>query len=249
MLTTKARAALAVYAVVAAVHVGAVAADATGLAAPTQALLMPLLAVALLAQRPAPRSRLVRLTLAALAASWLGDTVPRLLDGDAAFLALVACFLVAQVCYVTAFWPWRDRSVVTTSRAGLAAYAVVVVGMIALCLPDAGVLAPAVVVYGLMVGAMAVLTTGIDRVAGVGGAVFLVSDGLIALDAFAGLDLPAHDVSVMATYVVAQALIVLGVVRRDARSARDDSPASSGRGSTAAADAPEAPPPPATHPR
>ena len=57
-----------------------------------------------------------------------------------------------------------------------------------------------------------------------GGAFFLVSDGLIAIDAFSDLDLPAHDVSVMATYVVAQLLLVLGVIRRDASAARDAAP-------------------------
>ena len=77
-------------------------------------------------------------------------------------------------------------------------------------------LAPAVLVYGLCLGTMAVLATGVHRLAWVGGAFFLVSDGLIAIDAFSDLDLPAHDVSVMATYVVAQLLLVLGVIRRGA---------------------------------
>ena len=47
-----------------------------------------------------------------------------------------------------------------------------------------------VLVYGACLGTMAVLSTGVNQVTAVGGALFLVSDGLIALDAFApGFDL------------------------------------------------------------
>ena len=46
-----------------------------------------------------------------------------------------------------------------------------------------------------------------------GGALFLVSDGLIALDAFVeGFGLPAQGFRAMATYLAAQALIVAGVL-------------------------------------
>ena len=41
-----------------------------------------------------------------------------------------------------------------------------------------------VLVYGACLGTMAVLSTGVNRLTAVGGALFLVSDGLIALDAF-----------------------------------------------------------------
>ena len=62
-----------------------------------------------------------------------------------------------------------------------------------------------VLVYGACLGTMAVLSTGVNLVTAVGGALFLVSDGLIALDAFApGFDLPGQGFWVMATYVAAQ---------------------------------------------
>ena len=68
-----------------------------------------------------------------------------------------------------------------------------------------GLLVP-VLVYGACLGTMAVLSTGVNRLTAVGGALFLVSDGLIALDAFvAGFGLPAQGFVVMATYVAAQA--------------------------------------------
>ena len=52
---------------------------------------------------------------------------------------------------------------------------------------------------------------------GIGGAVFVVSDSLIALNTFDVLTLPAHEVWVMATYVAAQVLLVLGVMGDRAR--------------------------------
>lgn len=234
MLNQRTHAILAAYVVVGVVQVVALVTGPGWLAAAAQVLLMPVLVVALVAERPAPRSRLVTLTLGALAFSWLGDSAPRLLDGDPAFLAMVGFFLVAQVCYIRAFRGYADDSVLRRPKGWLAAYAVVVVALVVVCLPGAGVLAPAVLVYGLCLGTMAVLATGVDRLAWIGGGFFLVSDGLIAIDAFSDLDLPAHDVSVMSTYVVAQLLLVLGVIRRDESAAPGHSPASSGRGSSAA---------------
>jgi uncharacterized membrane protein YhhN len=241
-----ARAILTAYVAVAVVQVATQATGPAWLAGTTQVLLMPVLAGVLLTRTTSPRSRLVTLTLGALGFSWLGDSAPRLLHDDPAFLAMVGFFLVAQVCYIIAFRAYDGDSIVRRRRGWLAAYGVVVLALVVVCLPGAGVLAPAVLVYGLCLGTMAVLATGVDRLAWVGGAFFLVSDGLIAVDAFSDLDLPAHDVSVMATYVVAQLLLVLGVIRRDASAAPGRSRASSGRGSTAAPGARRRTPPPAT---
>ena len=72
---------------------------------------------------------------------------------------MVGFFLVAQVCYIVAFRPYAADSIVRQGRGWLAAYGVVVVALIAICLPGAGVLAPAVLVYGLCLGTMAVLAT------------------------------------------------------------------------------------------
>lgn len=202
------------------VHLAAHLAGASTLADTSQWFLMPALAVCLwLASRPADdavrrRPRLVRLTLVALAFSWLGDTAPDLADGDAAFLVMVGFFLCAQVTYTLAFWPYRSGSVLRRPLA-LAPYLVALVGLVVACTPGAGALLLPVVVYGLCLVAMAVTATGVDRLAAVGGAVFLVSDALIALDAFAPwYALPAHGFWVMLTYVGGQVLLVLGVLRR-----------------------------------
>jgi uncharacterized membrane protein YhhN len=205
---------LAPYLLLTAAHLLAQAASADGLAAVTQALLMPALAAYVAATRSG--SRLVRLTLVALGFSWLGDTVPRALDGDAAFVAMVGCFLLAQVSYVIAFRPYAAASVLHQRRQWVAAYVLAVLALMAACLPGAGVLAPAVLGYGGCLLAMAVLATAVHPLTWAGGALFLVSDSLIALDAFAtGLPGASQHVVVMATYTAAQLLIVLGVLARD----------------------------------
>ena len=58
----------------------------------------------------------------------------------------------------------------------------------------------------LLAMSLAALDTGSPRTAG-GGALFLASDTLLALEKFGDLRLPAHEGLVMATYASAQALL------------------------------------------
>ncbi|WP_306371310.1 lysoplasmalogenase [Nocardiopsis sp. CC223A] len=206
----------ALFALVAAAHLAVQVVGAEAWSRPSQVLLMPLLAAFVWAAAPRPRGRLVRLVLVALFFSWLGDTAPALASGDTAFLVMVGFFLVAQAVYIAAFAPWWARSPLGSNRTLLVPYGVVVAGLVALCAPGAGPLLVPVLVYGLLLGAMAVLSVGVHRWAAVGGALFLLSDGLIALRAFSpGFDLPLSGFWVMLTYSAAQALIVLGALARD----------------------------------
>lgn len=217
LTTRRARVAAAAFAVLAVVHLIAQLSGLEAIADPTQWLLMPALAVVLWCTTAAPRPRLVRLVLVALGFSWVGDTLPDLFTGDTAFLAMVGGFLCAQVVYVVAFRPsWRES--VLRRPPMLAIYVALAVVLVALCLPGApGVLAVAVVVYGLCLAAMAVLSTGVHRIAGIGGLLFLFSDAMIALGAFADwFDPPASGFWVMVTYILGQVLLVVGVVYRDA---------------------------------
>lgn len=205
----------AAFAALSVVHLAAQLGGAGRLATITQWLLMPTLAGALVLLTVGRRPRLVVLTLVALGFSWLGDTAPDLAGGDTAFLVMVGAFLLAQLAYVAAFWPDRRRSVLAVHRPLLTAYVLAIASLVWACAPHAGELLVPVLVYGLCLGLMAVLATGVNPIAGVGGALFLISDGLIALHAFApGYDLAQHGFWVMLTYVVAQALLVVGVLVR-----------------------------------
>jgi uncharacterized membrane protein YhhN len=219
------------FAVLACAHLTAQLAGAGTAATLTQWFVMPALAAVLWSETSgtgAPRDRLTRFVLLALGFSWLGDSVPALFDGDTRFLVMVGVFLCAQVTYAVAFRPsWRDS---VLRRPALAGYVLAFAVLLALCAPGAGGLLVPVVCYGLCLTVMAVLATGVHRLTGVGGAVFLVSDGLIALDAFAGWYAPpVPGFWVMATYLAGQALIVAGVVR--SAETRPAPPRPSGRGS------------------
>ncbi|WP_338749235.1 lysoplasmalogenase [Janibacter alittae] len=204
--------------VVTVVHLGAQVAAPDGVVADlSQILLMPALLWILLAGTPNPKSLLVRLVGLALGLSWLGDTLPRFaVDGsDLGFGLMLGAFFLAQLAYVAAFLPFASRSIIRRRPALLAPYVVLLGVIVAVSASGAGALFPAVLLYGLVIVGMAVLATGIDAVATTGAALFLVSDGLIALSAFASLELPLHGFWVMLTYVLGQALIVLAVCHWD----------------------------------
>ncbi|MEE1652036.1 lysoplasmalogenase [Brachybacterium sp. J144] len=205
--------ALGAYLAVSGIHVLAQLLGHAPTADLTQLLLMPLLALALLVGTSAPRSRLVRLNLLALACSFVGDAMPRLLDGDAAFRTMLGSFLLAQLVYAIAFWPLRDGSLLRRPVLLLPYFAAAFV-IVLLCAPEAGALLPTIVVYAGAIVAMAVLATGLGRLGGIGAAVFVVSDALIAVNAFGVLTLPAHGAWVMSTYLAAQLMLVLAMLGR-----------------------------------
>lgn len=219
-----ARRALYVFAVVLAIHLGAQLAPADTLANATQWALMPLIANVVRLATSAPRARLVRLASVALGFSWLGDLLPDLVGGPAAFFALIGMFALAQATYVVAFWPYRAAGLLR--RPWVVGYVAYAIALVALCAPGAGPLAPAVVIYAALITGMAVLATGVHRLAGVGALLFLISDSLIALEIF----VPAWEVVgqsfwVMSTYAVAQFLIALGVLRASGHPAPRGAPA------------------------
>ncbi len=207
---------LIAFVVVTVVHLfGQASAPGGALTDITQVLIVPALAWVLLAGTPTPKSRLVRLVLAALVLSWLGDSLPRLTpDGsEIGFYLMVVPFLLAQFAYIAAFLPFASRSVVRDIPI-LTVYVLIWLVVLAIfTIGGGGIVAS--VVYGSAVVAMAVLATGIDLVAGIGGALFVVSDALVGMHAFLQVDLPLHGLWVMLTYALAQVFIVLAVARRD----------------------------------
>ncbi|RRJ86405.1 lysoplasmalogenase [Gulosibacter macacae] len=204
---------------VALVHLIAAAVQAQTLAAVTQALLMPTLALVLLAPHPDaagngwwPRTRLF--ALVALFFSFLGDLLPRFFDGDLSFAVLIGCFFFAQLAWIAALYPRLRHSIVVVQRWRLVLYAVLAIIVLVLCLPAAGALAPLVIVYAVALTAMAILATGWGSFGTVGGLLFLVSDALIAIFTFRpefDPGQPARSLLIMTTYIAAQFLLVLAV--------------------------------------
>lgn len=165
-------------------------------------LLMPLLA-AHVAARGGPR-----LLIAALLFGWGGDTM-LLLDADPAFLAGMASFAAGHVCYLALFKSApRARGPWLAGAYGIALAATVTLlwpGLPAeLRLPVSG--------YSLLLTAMAYGATRLGPVAGAGGALFMLSDTLIATGVADWPQLPRPDFWIMLTYVAAQFLLVKGVL-------------------------------------
>ena len=173
--------------------------------------LTPVLLLMLLAWVLLVRGRLApRLLVAGMVSAWLGDVA---LDGpgDTRFLLGIGLFLVMQVCYMTGFVrlgavAWlRARWWVPVAAAVLWLALNLVLG------PSLGDLRWPLAVYSAALVTMATLSLGVSPRVGVGGVLFLVSDLLIGLGA-ADLDVPLRGLLVMATYALAQLLIVTGWV-------------------------------------
>ncbi|MFE5082658.1 lysoplasmalogenase [Streptomyces mirabilis] len=170
-------------------------------------LLMPLLAAHAVV-RGGPR-----LLVAALLCGWGGDVL-LLSDADPAFLVGMASFAAGHVCYLLLFIrpdpPHRPAHVRGPWIGG--AYVLALVVTVTLLWPDlpAGLRIP-VAGYSLLLTAMAAASTRLGPVAGAGGALFLLSDTLIATGVADWPQLPRPDFWIMLTYAAAQFLLVSGV--------------------------------------
>ncbi len=162
-------------------------------------LLMPLLSW----QRDAPTRR-------ALVLGGVGD-VALLSSSETAFRAGLGSFLVGHGAWVRALRGRPGGGRVQRRPALAVPYAVALVGFNAFLWGRTGRDRIPVLVYSaaLTATAVAALDTGDPRAA-LGGALFLGSDGLLALERFAGVHLPAHEGLVMSSYTAAQALLAAG---------------------------------------
>ncbi|MFF5443857.1 lysoplasmalogenase [Streptomyces sp. NPDC012888] len=163
-------------------------------------LLMPLL-IAYVLTRGAPR-----LLVAALAFGWGGD-LALLFDAEAAFLAGMGSFALGHVCYLVLFGtrpvsPWLG-----------AVYVTALVGTVGLLWGDLPAeLRIPVAGYSLLLTAMAWRSAAPAARAGLGGALFLLSDTLIATGVAEWPQLPRPDFWIMLTYLAAQYLLATGVL-------------------------------------
>ncbi|GAA1584777.1 hypothetical protein GCM10009804_46340 [Kribbella hippodromi] len=182
------------------VHVAAIVADVKVLKLASKPALMPLLWQWSRTQGAPP------LLQAALLASAAGDL---LLEADQQ-LAGMAAFAAAHACYLAVFLAdpaqrsWRV----------LAAYAALWAALIAILAPGLGNQRIPVAAYALLLTATAISSRWHNSRSGLGGALFLISDSLIALR-MAGRDFRGRGALVMSTYTIGQYLIASGVTRQD----------------------------------
>ena len=131
-----------------------------------------------------------------------------LASSETAFTAGLVSFLVGHLAWIAALRQ-RPGGGYLRTRPALAVPPVAAFGaMNAYLWQRTGKDRIPVVVYSAVLLAMSLtaLDSGSPRTAA-GGALFLASDTLLALEKFGDLHLPAHEALVMATYATAQALL------------------------------------------
>ncbi|WP_369779067.1 lysoplasmalogenase [Streptomyces sp. R33] len=198
------RTALASFAVAAAADLGSLLADWHLGHVIAKPLLMPLLGGYVIT-RGAPR-----LLVAALLFGWGGD-LALLFDAEAAFLVGMGSFAVGHVCYLVLFGKRPANALLG------GAYALALLGTVALLWSDLPVdLRIPVAGYSLLLTAMAFRSSALGLRAGIGGALFLLSDTLIATGVAEWPQLPRPDFWIMATYLAAQYLLATGATTREA---------------------------------
>lgn len=183
----------------------------------TKPALMPVLAaVAATQEKRTSTAPPDPMMLAGLGFSWIGD-VALLGDGDGPFAIGLGSFLAAHLFYLVALRRLRKGAV--RRRMWIAGgYGLAWCVLNALLWNRTGRLRLPVLIYGTTLSAMglAALDTGRPATAA-GGAAFLLSDSILALDNFGVASLPAADAMVMVSYTAAQALIALSSSRRNDR--------------------------------
>lgn len=120
-------------------------------------------------------------------------------------------FALGHVCYLVLF----GRRATNPLLGG--AYALALVATVALLWSDLPAeLRVPVAGYSLLLTAMAYRSSALGVRAGIGGALFLLSDTLIATGVAEWPQLPRPDFWIMATYLAAQYLLATGVRPREA---------------------------------
>lgn len=149
--------------------------------------------------------------------SWGGDIAliyPRY------FLLGVGLFLIAQITYSYLFLKSTTQSV-SFNLLRILPFVLYATLLFYLVLPDAGDMKIPVIVYGICLLAMgytASLRKGLTqnqsfKVTLSGAVLFIISDSLIALSKFTGTTIPHSGFLIMLTYIIAQYLIVEGMIK------------------------------------
>ncbi|MFT2816160.1 lysoplasmalogenase [Leifsonia sp. A12D58] len=194
--------------VASAVHLVAILLSLDDVVVWTKPLLMPALAIGLVWAAPIRRSRVIVLGVVALFFSWAGDVTL------VWFVIGLACFLIAHIAYLVLF---VTQLAVRRMQWWAMGYAVWLVVLLVLLVPNTGDLAIPVVIYGTVLCGMAAVASRCNRWIALGGAFFVASDSILAINLFLDPGIPVVQFLIMGTYIAAQTLIVWGIVQYERR--------------------------------
>ncbi len=165
------------------------------------------------------------LVVAAFFFSWLGDVLLMLsADNEMLFFAGVGGFFVSQIMYIMVFTKFSvagTKGFVAQKPYLLLPYLVYLVGVLAYLFPHIeGMMIPIVILYATSLIGMSVAAlnrkgrmdpSGFSLLF-TGSLFFVVSDSILAINKFA-TPIPQEGLLVLSTYVIAQFLIMQGLVR------------------------------------
>jgi uncharacterized membrane protein YhhN len=177
----------------------------------TKCLVAPLLAAWVVEQKGP------RLLVVALVFCFLGDLF---LEIENLFIVGMAAFAAAHITFIT-FFVQRGGLDQLRRRPWIPiAYVIAAIGLVAWCWGglEVGLRAPIPVYAALLVGTAAI-SLATDLRAGIGGALFLVSDGIIALGEADRIDqdATATGLAIMALYILAIFFLATAILQREKR--------------------------------
>jgi uncharacterized membrane protein YhhN len=149
--------------------------------------------------------------------SWAGDVVLQF-----TFIPGLACFLIAQIMYLTAFQMTPGKNIILGRRFYLLIPVVLYgTGLICILYNDLGAMRIPVILYAVVI--LSMLGAAINRLGKVdkssyylvlaGAILFLISDSAIAVNKFT-YKFELSSIVIMSTYVTAQFLIIIGFIKQ-----------------------------------
>ncbi|WP_433829697.1 lysoplasmalogenase [Flavobacterium anhuiense] len=184
-------------------------------------ILMPIIGFGAYFYRKFPTQNIL---LAALALSWLGDVILLFTDlGEIYFILGLVCFLTAHIVYCILFNKQkriRKRQNKTIFIFGSILIAIYLIGMVATLMPYLGDLEIPVSIYASVISIMLLFAfNGFlvwekpgNQFVFIGALFFVISDSILAVNKFYA-PIPKSSFFIMLTYLLAQYLIVLGVLK------------------------------------
>lgn len=202
-----ARGFLVAFIVVAIVHLGSITFGLTGIGAATKPFLMLLLIGLVLTSVNLSSHPSVPWLVAGQAFSCIGD-IALISEGTMFFIAGMAGFLVAQICYITGYFKLGAKVGYQQRRWVLVVYPLFWVAANAALWSGLGPMRSPIAIYSLALVAMAMTSMTLGNLFGLGGFLFMISDLMIGATVAYG-DFPGSHFLVMSTYIVGQLIICL----------------------------------------
>ncbi|MCJ7446266.1 MAG: lysoplasmalogenase [Bacteroidales bacterium] len=182
-----------------------------------KALIIPVLILIFIINLKPFRNLLTGLMFSGLLFSWAGDVVLQF-----NFIPGLACFLIAQIMYLTAFLMIPGKNIILSRRFYLLIPVVLYgIGLVSLLYNDLAAMRIPVILYAVVI--LSMLGAAINRLEKVnkssyylvlaGAMLFVISDSAIAVSKFT-YQFELSSIVIMSTYVTAQFLIVIGFIKQ-----------------------------------